>query len=185
MSAPNFYAKSGKYFAIEIESEDGYEIDDAIENITAEFEAIKRPKIYTEQVDEHDGDRNYPGRAFLKLGLVNEREDIQTTAALVVRSGYYAHANIDIDVQVYDGYSGDHIEPDELTVDDVKSILQGYHDRTVTDKQAAATLRRIQRDCATLDNLAGQLLKEYTTPLIRTALFSNGEAIYERQLLRG
>lgn len=185
MSAPNFYAKSGRYFALEVESEEGYEIDDAIDNIRLELAGIKTPRIYTEEVDEHDGDRNYPGRAFLKLGMVHEREDIQATAALVVRSGYYAHANIDIDVQVYDGYSGEYIDLEDLTLDDVTNILWNYHDKKPTEARAAATLRRIKRDCAALDTLAGRVLKMYTTPLIRTALFSNGEAIYERQLLRG
>ena len=187
MSAPNFYAKSGKYFAIEVESEDGYEIDDAIENVTSELEAATKnsARYFTEELDHHDNDRNYPGRAFLKLGMKNEREDLQAAAVLIIRSGYYTGANIDIDLHVLDNYTGDEIEIDDLTVDDVIEAVHNYTDKRPTRAAAEATHRRLLRDAAALEALAIKTLKEYTTPLIKVGQFSNGEAVYERQLLRG
>jgi hypothetical protein len=177
MSTPNFHSLSGHYFAIE--AEDEFELDDTKLNITAELEA--QPRIYTENLSEPEDDlRSYPGEAFAGIRLKNEREDIHAECKLIARSGYYSGVNFDYQSMIFNGYDGEYYTLADLEPSDIVELAEGYHGRRITLKQAEATLRRLGRDIATLDKLAGQAIKEFTIPLIKIAQFSNGEAIYRR-----
>lgn len=177
MSTPNFHSLSGQYFAIE--AEDEFELDDTKLNITAELQA--QPKIYTETLSEPEDDlRSYPGEAFAGIRLKNEREDVHVECKLIARSGYYGGVNFDYQSMIFNNYDGEYYALADLEPADIVELVNGYHGRHITTKQAEATLRRLGRDIATLDKLATQAIKEFTISLIKVAQFSNGEAIYRK-----
>lgn len=181
MATNNFHSISGNYFVIE--AADEFELDDTQENIRAELETLAG--IVYEELDENeDGLRSYPGQVFAGLTLKNSREDIYAECKIVARSGYYSGVNFDPVIAFYNAGTGEYIDRDELDADEIISAAY-YHDRDISKKAAEPTLRRLERDAAKLEKLAGEVLKKYTTPLIKVGQFSNGEAVYEKKLLRG
>lgn len=182
MATNNFHSISGNYFVIP--ADDEHELDDTTENIRSELETVDR--ISYEQLDDNeDGLRSYPGQVIAGLTLKNSREDIYAECKIVARSGYYSGVNFDPVIAFYNAGTGEYVERDELDADEVISAAEYTHDRQISRKAAEATVRRLERDAATLEKLAGEVLKKYTTPLIKVGQFSNGEAVYEKQLLRG
>lgn len=119
------------------------------------------------------------------LTLKTSREDIYAECKIVARSGYYAGVNFDPVIAFYNAGTGEYIERDEIDADEVISAAEYFHDRQISRKAAEATVRRLERDAARLEKTAVQVLKKYTTPLIKVGQFSNGEAVYQKKLLRG
>ena len=182
MATNNFHSIRGNYFTIE--PADEFEYEDTRDNIRTELEGLAG--IVYEQLEEsEDGLRSYPGTVIAGLTLKNSREDIYAECKIVARSGYYSGINFDPVVAFYNAGTGEYIDRDEIDADEIISAAEYTHDRTVSKKAAEATVRRLERDAARLEKTAGQVLARYTTPLIKVGQFSNGEAVYERQLLRG
>lgn len=176
MSTPNFYSKAGTVYALDFSDDDGeYDADVVIEDVTtAVIEDLKAAGLSVTTADDSDGERSYPGRIFAEVESKKSRDDVYCTAGLVIRSGYYADANLDYEIQVYDaGYSGEYCELGELDAEFVSEALE------ISIKKAAPIVKQLQRDAAELESKIIAAYTEYTQPLRRVAIFSNGEAIYE------
>jgi len=102
-----------------------------------------------------DALRSYAGRIFAEIDKTIGKWGI--TINLIARSGYYSGVNLDWRVDIEDQQTGDSFEHGE---DKISNTAENY----ISDQ--IAKIEKVYR--------------EYTTPLICVAVFSNGEAIYER-----
>lgn len=215
MSTPNFYSKAGTVYALDFSDDAGeYDADLAdivIEDVTtAVIEELRQNGLSVDVESEDDGERSYPGHVFGKVELKNARDDIYCTAALVIRSGYYADANLDFEIKVYTSYDGEYSDVEDLDLDIVsescaveKQLTRAQFNKyqkagraiqysdsdyfnTITTyviptrRQVLAIEKRIHLEANKLEDAIRKVYAKYTTPYRRVAVFSNGEALYEK-----
>lgn len=184
MATSNFYSLAGTVYAIEIQDDDDFIVDDTQANILSDLATNK--KLLIEHLDEYSDDsRSYGGRVFASVSLANSDDAMQAEIKLLSRGGYYAHANIDFDGRVYSAYSGEYLELDDLDTELIREHFDGYDGTKLPGKRADAKQRRLERDLERLRAIVEQTVSNYTTPLTRVATFSNGETIYREKVLRG
>lgn len=187
MATNNFYSKSGKYFTLAIsdDSDGEFEIEDTCSNIAYALREIDA--LTVEDLDESDDElRSYPGKVFAGVTLKNSREDIYPECKIVARSGYYSGVNFDPVLALYNAGTGEYIELEDLTVDEIIEAGDLYHGRRVSSRAAEATKRRLIADYAKLQKSVEKILDQYTVQLEKVGQFSNGEAVYrQKEFLRG
>lgn len=215
MSTPNFYSKAGAVYALDFSDDAGeYDADladIAIEDVTtAVIEDLKAAGLSVTTADESDNERSYPGRVFAEVESDNIRDGVHCEAGLIIRSGYYADANLDFEIKVFDQFSGEYTDLEDLedgtiaeacAVEKNLTVAQynkyqkagrvSYYsesdhfntittDVTPTNKQVAKIRKQIEKQHADLENTIREVYAKYTTPYRRVAMFSNGEAVYEK-----
>ena len=140
-------------------------------------------------IDECDGDRNYPTHLFsekTKTIWLNGQTSVDVTIQAGYTSGYYEAANFDWFVKIkvdgmIDGYNETfEYEPDELDPYDV--IRDNWYDNKGLSKiHAAHIVRKINAIIDELKNEAELAFSMHCDEEIGlTCIFSNGEAIYNR-----
>lgn len=107
------------------------------------------------ELNEGDGDRNYPATKFAELEVKTGKWI--ASIYLTARGGYYSGLNLDWEVEVEDVNEGSSFE---LGEDKIPSTLQNLIDNKI---------KKIEN-----------VYRIYTMPLICRAVFSNGEAVYEK-----
>lgn len=152
MSAPNFYKKNAsKYFVIEDRGQ-FYSLDSIVDYLMPDLSKAR----YTLS-DGTTNDRNYPG-IYVAEKVLTFWDCWTLTVNVILRSGYYAHDNLDWEIFVerdsYNNYGvGDH-EDFDLP-------------RTIQN----AVNNEVER----LEKIFAKLSTVYTLK----GIFSNGEAIYD------
>jgi len=147
MSTPNFYNKNAsKIFASECKEE--WDFDDLLENVRSELKGAR-------ELDESDGDRNYPATIFTEFDI--RQGNWIATINLTARSGYYGGVNLDWEAEIENEKEYGSYELGEIKI---PASLQARIDSKV---------RQVEK-----------VYKIYTTPLICRGVFSNGEAVYEK-----
>jgi len=177
MSTANYYSAAGNVYAIDLSDCDDFTGEYLIEDIK---EGVLKDLKANEDSDD-TGDRNYPGEYFGRIeDLPADDYDVFfVTAGLIIRSGYYANANLDYEIKVVNNYSGEYLDLDEIDEATIIDALEDANGRKPTKKQIAKLKRKIDAQALQLEDRIKEVYTEYTTPLLRVATFSNGEAIYE------
>ena len=166
MSAPNFHkTEATHYFAVltkdcdeetnEVFTPDIWEMANLIDCIKAEL-GIEGHEVMKTSIRDTNELRSYPSTC---IGLVS-LGDVELM--LTIRSGYYEGAVLDYH-QVSD------ILNEELRNDSAKETrrIEAYRKKYTADYQ-------------TLTAIVDEIYTTNSTPLIKTAQFSNGEAIYQK-----
>lgn len=198
MSTPNFayWNANNVYF---IEDGDDFLVEDLRESLKSMLENDKSLNLYDR--NEYDGDYSYPAVVYATI----EREfefcgaPMCVSADMVVRSGYYGGYNLDFDINVScgDAFGNEYINSqrshygynsgfdfgldlvDELIDYNVPDLL-GYP-KGLFAMNRSRFAKRIEKEINAMvslaDDLCGKLCDdEYAC----TAVFSNGEALYEK-----
>lgn len=207
MSTPNYYSNAGTVYAIDgDDAEHDFLIDDTQCYI---IEQLREWNLDVTNAEYYDDRGSYGGRVFASVELPTASRDLYPVAELIIRSGYYAGANIDFNLGVYNSFTGETLELDELDDDIIAQSSLECRDVTTrqfkkyqkqgrvsdysenqngsvrawilpTDYQVAKIERRINKQYQELERLIRKACERATVPLKRVATFSNGEAIYER-----
>jgi hypothetical protein len=156
MSAPNFMqAGNGGLNVIKVE--DDFDLTDTLENI---IDSLEHEGFTVLDTNAFTSNRSYnaidSGKVLYNNKVVGYYE---------VVAGYYADANINVyTVRGMSEGDKDEFEDDLRIYDQDKGWIDYREGYTIDKKLASKFVKAIQ---------------ENTTQLIRTALFSNGEAMYE------
>lgn len=116
---------------------------------------IKSALPQARPVEKFENNRSYGGLIFAEIDKTIGKWAI--TISLIARSGYYSGLNLDWKIEIEDLINGESFEHGE---DKVSNTAENY----------------IQKQIEKIE----KIYAEYTTPLNCVAIFSNGEAIYER-----
>ncbi|PXV66847.1 hypothetical protein CLV62_104108 [Dysgonomonas alginatilytica] len=193
MSAPNFCKyEATKYYAIgmstnESEIFDSWYFDEIKENIVTELENLtEKATYYTLDSDNvnHKMSRYYGGSYIHSLALNKTFGDvtINVVCHIIISNGRYEGATLDYitDIQI-DGYSFDNYK-DFLKHFDYTDL--DYYSKMPVGMQKiqSKNIEKFVRSATPeLTEQVEQILSEYCQlALIKTAQFSNGEAIYEK-----
>ena len=174
MSAQNFYNKNAsRIFANECEEEWDYE--DLKSNLNSELAKLETDNLYIDcYADErHNGDRNYGGLILGTLSIEKEysQMDVSVTLTPVIRSGYYGGVNLDWEMEY-------HIEGDPH--DDIDDIDWEAHFPNRPFMYEGWVTTFLEESADKLKTKVEKVFADYSTPLNRVGVFSNGEAIYEK-----
>lgn len=193
MSAPNFCKyEATKYFAIGVSTNENEIFDSSYfeyikENIVSELENLaEKSHYYTLDSDNanHKLSRYYGGSYIHSLAIDKTFGDvtINVVCHIIISNGRYEGATLDYitDIQI-DGYSFDNYKG-FLTHFDYTDI-ECYSNMPVgMQKIQSKNIEKFVRSATPkLTEQVEQILSEYCQlTLIKTAQFSNGEAIYEK-----
>jgi hypothetical protein len=169
MATANFYNKNAsKIFAAEIEEEWDYR--DLVDNIQYALEDWS-------DEDKPSSDREGTVIAEKTLRGAYAGCDVSVTVRAVVRSGYYAGVNVDWEVEYAVGHHSDEEMLEEYYIsDEIENY--GWTNRGMAVMQAPNVTKFWERSVKALSGELEDKLTEYTTPLVVTARFSNGETMY-------
>lgn len=149
MSTNNF-AYENCLQVIEV-GDDPFVVEETKFNITTNLQ-LKWPNGSVVDRHETNGNRSYPGIAIFEYELTTRQNYHAFTIEVVIRSGYYADANVDW--KVIDGA-------------DAYQLSQKQYDYYM------ALANNVGKNME-------RIIKKYTTRLHHVATFSNGEALYTR-----
>lgn len=174
MGTGNFYNKNAsRIFAFETEEEFDYE--DNVDNIRY---ALKEKGFDEEDSYENNGLRSFCGRYIASKTVSKDYHgmEVMVTIKAVCRGGYYSGANVDWELE----YQYESQKDEEVNADYIAEELERYYDAKrgmalIQGKNAAKWLEKAGQ--ALVDELEA-VLEAYTTPLVVTARFSNGETWY-------
>jgi hypothetical protein len=177
MSTPNFANRNAsKYFVLEIEDDFEYDMQkEDIQYYLSEHgyeEMDSRP---------HDDNRSYPSVIIAQKSVEKYFGDfsVEIIINVLIRSGYYAGVNLDWEIEIetpYDKYN-DEIPEKDWIIDQFED--EGYS-RGFGTIQSKNVLNFIDKTIIQLSEETEEHLGKLTETYVRTALFSNGEAIYEK-----
>jgi hypothetical protein len=192
MGTPNFYNKNAsKHFIIQGEWEDeegnthqwdSWEWDNQRTEIAL---GLKRSHGYDLLSKKYDNDRNFGGQFLAEKSASKYVGDASFIVCIkpIIRSGYYAHANLDYEIELHTGQlTLDYLEEGYDTIrDEVYDEILWYTDNVGLAKiHTPHVMLWIE---TVVSNLIDELEGFFTTVsegYIRTAVASNGEAFYEK-----
>ena len=151
MSTPNFYKKNARHYYV-ADLEEYYEYDDLMGNIATD----KRLKKYNE-VDEWEGESKIFYRKDIDKGCYSLH------IKLIIRSGYYSGATLDWEVDA-----------------DSEKVREGYEREEDVDIDSETLPQYIRNFLNREIDKIEKVYADYTTPVIKVAQFSNGEAVYKK-----
>jgi hypothetical protein len=175
MATSNFYNENAsRIFAAELEEE--FDYDDLISNL--EYAIRDNSNSFS---SGRSGEYLNNNSKILDFSLSNDFNyvdniSVEVVVHPVIRSGYYSGANLD---WVFDFFiDGCDIE-DET---DIANYLMKYEDYSESKATALGESRfkRLEILKNSLTNQLEKIYADYTTPLVVTARFSNGETLYEK-----
>lgn len=184
MSTPNFYNKNAD-FIYACEFTDDFAYDDLLEYLRQSFRsAASNPKVkpiadFEEAQDtwEPDYNRSYPVRIIAWVSSETRRYqhcEVFLSANIIVRSGYYAGANLDYEIAF-------HIDGTEYQEDDLDEVcLYSELPGTRRAYQLALAKKWFDRMYGRFTDAIEEVFAGFSTPLRLVARASNGEAIYEK-----
>lgn len=192
MSAPNFKLKnSSKYFVIDnIEDETDYDM--LVEDLQEHFKNVINNDIDVEIYNniDNNNDRNYPGLQFAEINKELDIDELNGFLVnicfnLVLRSGYYSGVNLDFDYNiVLENEECDNIDYFSDVIDNFFS--NNFDEFDEDEDEYILNNRRLEIENNIIEeykNLVSLIENEYSKlseEYIKTAQFSNGEAIYEK-----
>lgn len=175
MSTSNFHSvNASKIFACEIEEEWDYQ--DLKGNIISELKS--GPYYFREGGRDTNELRSFPSNVLGRISKEHEYKDfaVEVTVSAIIRSGYYEGCNLDWNIE-YNIAGGDNIDPDYFAQE-----LEYQKDWTANkakryEKQAQKRAEKLKNE---LVEYLEKIYQQYSTPLVVTARFSNGETWYEK-----
>lgn len=185
MSTANFLSKSGYYYILDDTEMDEFDVDIALEDMEELINENAKEKGYVTDKGMDDNNWSYFGKGITCVGtdwkLINGVWEYRLEARIVVRSGYYAHANLDFEIFLiteHDDISltdDDELDIWQLVFDDV-SWEYGKGFATIVANKAEAP---IESDYERLESFIKEELKSICDfQLGLDGSFSNGEAVY-------
>lgn len=183
MSAPNFHKiEAPEYLVLNLPENDEFLIKHIIDDIKYQVQqALEKHYSYYDGGDDDYELRSYPGETFghIYSSKTYAGFTVEVFVNLIIRNGYYTGCNFDTCTQVYiEGRSiGNTVDP--FKVKETFTDLWEEKPGMAGIVGGKAYLWIID----TIDNMKFEVYKtfrELSTRYVRTALFSNGEAIYER-----
>ena len=123
--------------------------------------------------ERHNGDRNYGGLILGTLSIEKEysQMDVSVTLTPVIRSGYYGGVNLDWEMEYHiEGYAHD----------DIDAIDWDGHFPNRPFMYEGWVTTFLEESADKLKTKVEKVFADYSTPLNRVGVFSNGEAIYEK-----
>lgn len=177
MSTPNFSLKNtSKYFVIEINNDFDYEIEK--ENIQ---DYLSEHGYDIDEYTPKDDNRSYPSRVIASKTITKQycNYPIDVEILIVVRAGYYAHMNLDYSIKI-NGFIDsfiDEIPLKEWLIEDFEYLDYSKGFSTI---QAKNVLNFIEKSINILKKEAEFHFSKLSQPYKCIAVFSNGEALYEK-----
>jgi len=177
MSAPNFaITNASRYFVVE--ANESWEYEDILACIQDAFRTQKwENEICFSNENKSDDNRSYPGIIFGYLSASKYYERVgeaNVIIELVLRSGYYEAANLDYEIR-YEVEGIEYDNPQDVNV---------LHVANLPPKQAKLYNRWIanwmEDTTGKMTSKIEAIYSRFSEQYIRTALFSNGEAIYSK-----
>lgn len=175
MATGNFYNKNAsRIFACEINEE--WEHKDLLDNLRSELSNLK----YSYENFDSDNERQFTGFYVGDVWASKYYGDVECEVRVkaVVRSGYYSGCNLDWELEYRTGSDWS----DELDVDEIASDIEWNSDLTEKRSKYLAEFAEtfLENAGQELIEKVEKIFTDYSTPLVVTARFSNGETIYER-----
>lgn len=177
MSTPNFANNNAsKYFVLEIEDDFEYDMQkECIQDYLSEHGY--------EQMDSrpHNENRSYPAVIIAQKSMEKSFGDytIEVIISVLIRSGYYAGVNLDWEIEIATPYDNFH---DEIPEKDwiIDEFENEEYSRGFGTIQSKNVLNFIDKAIIKLSEETEEHLGKLTETYVRTALFSNGEAMYQK-----
>lgn len=174
MATGNFYNENAsRIFASACEEEFDYE--DLISNVEYGIKALDKLSFNSGKAGEYLDDSS----KILEYSLSDtfdyaDGTSIECVIHPVARSGYYSGVNLDWICEYY--IDGHEVVSDEC----IKDHLTYYEDYTELKalKTSVARFKRLDKIKEKLTDKLENIYLDYTTPLVVTARFSNGETMY-------
>ena len=188
MATGNFYSKNASKiyaFGLSYEGEDGeiveadeFLFDDSIDNlkygIKERFENDTKFD-YIGSVDTYIRDATPITRIDKDFSFLNSTISIQLI--VIALNGYYEGANFDYELNI--DVDGVDFDLDSICVDELFDILYHSSDNMGLAKIHAPNLvTKIETETELLINEVEKVLEMYSSPLVVSARFSNGETFY-------
>lgn len=185
MGAPNFASTNlSRYYVFPGDYDwwDGDAVADLQWAIKQAAEKLKE-KYYTWycEDDRYGHSLSYPRRQVGSLECTvyyDKDEELNFTVGLTVYLvyGYYQGGNAD--VEEYYEYCDGKESADYFGLDDILEIAE-WAGVELSEDEAAELSRQIDQMTGDLWDVLEAEIEKVTTPMVRVAVFSNGEAIYE------
>jgi hypothetical protein len=150
MSTSNFYKKNASKY-FSINLKDEYDYDILKENLWVEFQD-------TADFWEKDFCRGYDGKVVAQI--VKDFKKWEITFNIIIRNGYYNGVNLDWDCTIINNNNGDEYYFGDYDYKELPKYINDWVDKKIKSIE--------------------KVFSRYSEPLICTARFSNGEAIYQR-----
>tara|TARA_R110000796_G_scaffold159388_3_gene276186 strand:- start:11437 stop:11967 length:531 start_codon:yes stop_codon:yes gene_type:complete len=173
MATSNFYNKNAsRIFATETEGEFDYE--DLVSNINYELRDLENSFSSGKAGDWIDNNSKVLDFSLNKSFDYKDGTSLECVIHPIIRSGYYSGVNLDWDFEFY--IDGSEVEDDDC-IKDYLIHFEGYapsHASTVSGSR----FRRLEKLRDILTEQLEKIFTDFTTPLVVTARFSNGETLY-------
>ena len=172
MSAPNFIKENTKdYYLVEL-TDDYYLMEEDIKYKMEQIkEDLEQENINPIEEEGDEGSSEYNLTSYLTIEEpLDTEESINLIAKIGLRSGYYTGANLDY--LLYYRTDTEDYENREEAIEEAEY----EREKEFTDKEKQQIEQKAEE---ILKKIEKALRKNADKILIRTALFSNGEAIYE------
>lgn len=172
MATSNFHnVNASNIFACSLETEFDYE--DLKDNLNYEFK--NNPDWYDGNKSDPNELRSFPSHVLGSLTKDFSYKDfsLEVWVSPVIRSGYYAGANLDWNAHYF-------IDGDEIEIDNVEVEL-GYLNNFTPAKikrYAPLILKKAEKLRDELVSVTEEIFSNYSDKLGVTARFSNGETLY-------
>jgi len=185
MSTCNFDNRNAsKIFAVLNEENCEFIYDDVIENLLYELENIFKQDYTPENKKEDNELRSFPSKVIATVVgkskyYKNINLELFPIIEIVVRNGYYQGINFDWNLKIQ-------IEGEMVDLEDVREEVVYQTERyetfskSGTERYANYTQNFAEKASQELIKQVEKILTEYTDTLQCIAVFSNGEAVYER-----
>lgn len=179
MSAPNFHkTETNNYYVIDLIDLDEFLIDSELEFVK-EFikEQLSESYFYYEPGSKNiDSElRSYPTESFAGISESKMYGDCEITIEvnLLIRSGYYSSCNLDTETKIlFDGYELDY---------DLFERFNDYYNTGFSKILKKHAEKWINKTIKKLHSDIFEVYKNCTETYIKTAQFSNGEAMYIKE----
>jgi hypothetical protein len=185
MSTVNFDNRNAsKIFAVLNEENCEFVYYDMIENIRCELENIFKQDYTSENKNEDNELRSFPSNVIANVigkskYYKNINLEIFPIIEIVVRSGYYQGFNFDWNLKIQ--LEGELIDLEDVREEVVyQTEIYETFSKSGTERYANYAQNFAEKSSQELIEQVEKILTEYTDPLYCVAIFSNGEAVYER-----
>lgn len=177
MGTPNFMNKNAsKHFVLEFE--DDIEFDIQKENFQ---DFLMENGFDVDDSTPQDDNRSYPSICIASKSIEKTIADnnIEVIIHVIIRSGYYAGVNLDWDIQIEtdnSSFYNEDVTPDQVFDDFIDlQFSEGF-----AKIQSKNVVKWIYKTIPTLIEEVETIYENVSETYNRVAVFSNGEAIYEK-----
>ncbi len=182
MGTSNYHSKLNTIYSCleDLEEHDDWAYDDMKEYVKEEMKEkckdVKFINFYEKNEHDHNSLRSFPGTIIGKIEFAKAYPNdvhIQFSRNLVIRSGYYDGANLDLD-DVEFVISNEYDEIDTNSFNEVEEFIEDMEEPYKT-----AMLKNLEIMLDKTQEMVEEVYKSLTSPLEVVGTFSNGETVYK------